>query len=317
MNSDDRLTRSRGPALAWLTLSVLVIGSSGAADTPPDGVAAPAVSAEPAGARPQSGAGPASAETRQQQPLGPEDLLEISVFEVPELNRTVRISATGTISVPLLGEMQIAGLTAMELEGRLREELRKKYVRDPQVSVFVREYGSKRVSVIGAVGKPGVYEMLGPRTLLQVLSQAGGLTERCGAELYVIRNGDHREPGRIAVNVADLLANRDPALNVSIHPGDVISAPIDPLIYIYVDGAVKSPGRIEQLASRPITLLQAIAKAGGATERANLKKIQVLRQSEDGTQAVIEVNLKRMRKGRTPDPILRDGDLVVVLETFF
>jgi polysaccharide biosynthesis/export protein len=259
----------------------------------------------------------ADAQTTQDHPVGAEDLLEISVFEIPELNRTVRVSENGTISLPLLGEMKVKGLTAMGLEGRLREELAKKYLKDPQVSVFVREYGSKKVSVIGAVGKPGVYEMLGPRTLLQVLSQAGGLTEDSGAELYVIRGTQNGGPALIAVNVGDLMANRNPALNVPIYPGDILSVPIDRQVYIYVDGAVKTPGRIEQLSSRTITLLQAIAKAGGATERADLKRAQILRRGDHGTQEVVKVNLKRVRSGKEPDPALQDGDLVVVPETFF
>jgi polysaccharide export outer membrane protein len=250
-------------------------------------------------------------------PVGAEDLLEISVFEIPELNRTVRVSEKGTISLPLLGEMEVRGLTAMQLEERLRQALTKRYLQDPQVSVFVREYGSKKVSVIGAVGKPGVYAMLGPRTLLQILSEAGGLEKEAGAELYVIRAVPGGEGRKIAVNVGDLLVNRDPSLNLAVQPGDVISVPLDRQAYIYVDGAVKTPGRIEQLASRPITLLQAVAKAGGTTERANLKGVQILRQREDGAQMTIPVNLKRLRQGKDPDPVLRDGDIVVVPETFF
>ena len=253
----------------------------------------------------------------QDHALGAEDLLDISVFEIPELTRTVRVSETGTIALPLLGEMPVRGLTPRQLEARLREALSQKYVNDPQVSVFVKEHGSKKVSVIGAVGKPGVYEMLGPRTLLQVLSQAGGLTEDAGARLHVIRGSMNGTGERLTVPVNDLLTDRDPDLNVSIEPGDVVSVPIDRPIYIYVDGAVKTPGRIEQLASRPISLLQAIAKAGGATERANLKEVQILRKGEAGTQTVVQVNLKRLRAGKAPDPTLLDGDIVVVPETFF
>src|SRR5437899_147388 len=123
----------------------------------------------------------------EEPPVGAEDLLEISVFEIPDLTRTVRVSEHGTISLPLLGEIPVGGLTPMELEDALREALSKKYLENPQVSVFVQEHGSKKVSVLGAVGKPGVYEMLGARTLLQILSEAGGLTKEVGAELYVIR----------------------------------------------------------------------------------------------------------------------------------
>jgi polysaccharide export outer membrane protein len=159
--------------------------------------------------------------------------------------------------------------------------------------------------------------MLGPRTLLQVLAQAGGLTQDAGADLHVIRRGADGREETLRIPVNDLLVSRDPALNVPVQPGDVISAPLDRPVYIYVDGAVKTPGRIEQLASRPITLLQAIAKAGGATERANLRTIQILRQSPDGTQTIVEANVKKIRKGQEPDPVLGEGDVVVIPETFF
>ena len=250
--------------------------------------------------------------------IGAEDLLEISVFEVPDLNRSVRVSERGTISLPLVGEKTVVGLTATELEGKLREYLSEKYIKKPHVSVFVKEYGSKKVSVIGAVGKPGVYEMLGPRTLLQVLSEAGGLEEDAGSELFVIRASNDGSTERIAVDVDDLMGHRRPELNLAILPGDVISVPIDEEIHIYVDGAVKNPGRIEQLSSRPISLQQAIAKAGGATDRADLKGIQILRRTAaTGMQEVIKVNLKNVRKGKEPDPMLQEGDIVVVPETFF
>jgi polysaccharide export outer membrane protein len=262
------------------------------------------------------GAAPARA-ADPERPLGVEDLIEISVFEIPELNRTVRVSERGTLSLPLLGEVEAAGFSPRALEGRLRELLARRYLRDPQVSIFVREHGSKKVSVLGAVGKPGVYEMLGPRTLLQVLAQAGGLTQEAGADLHVIRRRPDGDEETISIPVNDLLVSRNPALNIAVQPWDVISAPLDRPVYIYIDGAVKTPGRIEQLASRPITLLQAIAKAGGATERANLRAIQILRQSPDGTQTIVEANVKKIRKGREPDPILGEGDVVVVPETFF
>jgi polysaccharide export outer membrane protein len=252
-----------------------------------------------------------------EHPVGAEDLLEISVFEIPELNRIVRVSEKGTISLPLLGEMEVKGLTAMQLEDHLREALSQKYVQNPQVSVFVREFGSKKVSVIGAVGKPGVYQMLGPRTLLQVLSEAGGLEKEVGSHLFVIRNIAGGATDAIPVKISDLLMNRDSELNLAINPGDVISVPMDRPVYVYVDGAVKTPGRLEEVASRPISLLQAIAKAGGVTERANLKAIQILRRGIDGTQADLRVSLKKIRQGKDPDPMLEEGDVVVVPETFF
>jgi polysaccharide export outer membrane protein len=249
-------------------------------------------------------------------PVDAEDLIEISVFEVPDLARTVRVSQNGTISLPLLGEIEVRGLTPMQLESRLRDELTKRFLQDPQVSVFIREHGSKKVSILGAVGKPGVYEMLGPRTVLQVLSEAGGLTPDVGRDLFVIR-GSEGQTAEITINVADLMIAHDASLNVPIRPGDVINVPPDRKVYVYVDGAVRSPGRLEELASRPITLLQAVAKAGGTTERANPKKVQILRRGESNTQIVLGANLSRIRRGQEADRLLEEGDVVVVPEAFF
>ncbi len=300
------------PLIGVLTLGLAAAADDSTGPPPPESPAPPAI-------EPALPIGPAGLLTQSaaDHPVGAEDLLEISVFEIPELNRTVRVSESGTISLPLLGEMEVRGLTGMQLEDRLREALTKKYLQDPQVSVFIREYGSKKVSVIGAVGKPGVYEMLGPRTLLQVLSEAGGLEKEAGAHLYVIRAAQEGPAQTIPVRVGDLLMNLNPEYNLAIQPGDVVSVPLDRPVYIYVDGAVRTPGRLEELASRPITLLQAIAKAGGTTERASLKGIKILRRRADGTQTDVPVNLKRIRQGRQSDPLLEDGDVVVVPETFF
>lgn len=296
MTSDRLRSLVIGAALALLFLTVPARAADMSLPPAPAGAAAAAVA---------------------ERPLGNEDLLEISVFEIPELNRTVRVSEKGTISIPLLGEVAAGGLTREQLERTLRERLSEKYVRDPQVSVFVREYGSKKVSVLGAVGKAGSYEMLGPRSLLDLLAAAGGLTEEAGGEVYVIRTRPDGGTESFRIGVEALMSSRDAALNVAMQPGDIVSVPIERMIFVYVDGAVKTPGRIEQPSSRPITLLQAIAKAGGATERANLRKVKILRQQGNGVQAATVVNVQKIRGGEEPDPALQDGDVVVVSETFF
>jgi polysaccharide biosynthesis/export protein len=291
-------------------LAIPMLASAGPARAQGDEGSTPAVRVVPADEA-------AAESAANDAPVGPEDLLEISVFEIPDLTRTVRVSEKGAISLPLLGEILVTGMTPTSLEGKLRELLASKYLEDPQVSVFVREHGSKKVSVLGAVGKPGVYEMLGTRTLLQVLSEAGGLTREVASDLFILRRtpGGGRE--RMSVNVDQLLAGQDPSINLIIQPGDIVTVPVDRPIYVYVDGAVKTPGRLEEVASRPITLGQAIAKAGGATERANLKAIQVLRKDRDGGQITLSANLNRIRKGKEPDQVLQDGDVVVIPETFF
>jgi polysaccharide export outer membrane protein len=278
----------------------------------------PAIAAGPPPPTTATDPAPGRAEARSTvYQIGPEDLLEIRVFEVPDLNRTVRVSGSGTISLPLLGELDVHGLTPMQLEQHLRDMLAQGLVEDPQASVFVKEYGSRKVSVIGAIGASGVYELLGPRTLLEILSQAGGLTEHSGAELFVLRNRNGGDQQRIAVNVADLIASRNPALNILIEPGDIISVPLERPIYVYVEGAVRAPGRIDHPASRSLSLLQAIARAGGPTDRADLKEIHILRVTGDEQPEILVVNLKRIRKGKDPDVRLQEDDIIVVRETFF
>jgi polysaccharide export outer membrane protein len=119
--------------------------------------------------------------------IGPEDLLEISVFEDEKLNKAVRVSSQGNISLPLLGIMRVKGLTSNEVEKEIRDLLAEKYLKDPHVSVFIREYRNQRISVMGAVEKPGVYDVTGQKTILDLLAMAGGLKEDAGHLLFLIR----------------------------------------------------------------------------------------------------------------------------------
>ncbi len=249
--------------------------------------------------------------------IGPEDLLELNVFELPELKTTVRVMGDGTVSLPLLGLVQAAGLTTTGLEARIRELLEARFVLDPQVTITVTEHRSRQVSIIGAVSKPGPYEMIGPRSVLQMISEAGGLTKEAGTDIFIIRKTESGQARRIGLDLEELITKGNPELNVTLAPGDVINVPVDKPIYVYVDGAVSRPGEIEGKASRPVTLLQAVARSGGLTERANLKGVHILRKTDDGGQTRIPVNLRSIRKGKSEDIILVDGDVIVVPETFF
>ncbi len=249
--------------------------------------------------------------------IGPEDLIEVNVFELPELRTSTRVLGDGTVSLPLLGVVQAAGLTKTGFEARLEELLEDRFLLDPQVTVSISEHRSKQVSVIGAVEKPGPYQMIGPRSVLQMISEAGGLTKEAGREIIVLRGSEHTQTERIVLNLQDLIVRGNPALNIAMRPGDIVNIPVDDPIYVFVDGAVTRPGQVESTLSRPITLLHAIARAGGLTERANLKGVHILRKAADGTQVRIPVNLRDIRKGKADDVLLEDGDVVVVPETFF
>jgi polysaccharide export outer membrane protein len=250
--------------------------------------------------------------------IGPKDLLEITVFELPELNQTVRVSEDGSVSLPLLGRVEIEGLSKEELEKKLADLLEEKYLKKARVTIFIKEYQSKRVSVIGAVGKPGMYELIGSVSLLEMISQAGGLTAQAASELYILREGEKGTQTKLAIDLNDLIINNNQKLNIPLMPKDVINIPIDQIINVFVFGAVRNPGALQAKMSKKITLLQAIAQAGGTAEGASKSGIVIKRKdNKTGKETNIKVNLKDIIKGKKPDIELQEGDVVYVPESVF
>jgi polysaccharide export outer membrane protein len=249
--------------------------------------------------------------------IGRQDLLEIKVFGVEELNQMVRVADDGSITMPLLGRLVVGGLTKTDLERRIADLLEERYVRDPQVTVFIKEYESKRVAVSGAVKKPGTYEMLGRKTLLEMLSMAGGLDKDLGREIIIFRRQDDGTTRRIPLDLEQLVYAADPSLNLTVVPGDIIYVPTVEKIRIFVTGAVKQPDVYEVPRDEPITVLKAVTLAGGTTDRAAKKKVQIMRSDPDGNRVTLYVNLRGIQRGKTEDPLLQKGDIVLVPETFF
>ena len=122
--------------------------------------------------------------------IGPLDVLEVSVFKVPDLSRTIQVADSGTINLPLVGEVPAAGRTAQDVERDLTKRLGAKYLQSPQVNVYVKEYNSQRVTIEGSVKKPGVYPIRGDASLLQIIATAEGLTDTAQSEVAVFRNVD-------------------------------------------------------------------------------------------------------------------------------
>ena len=249
--------------------------------------------------------------------IGPKDLLDISVFGLNELTKTVRVSEDGKITLPLLGEIEVDGLTKVALEKKISQLLEKKYLQDPQVTIFIQEYQSKRVSVLGAVRNPGPYELLGRQTLLQVISRAGGLTREAGKEIFVIRQLEDDTSKSLKISIDDLFFKSDASLNIPLQPDDIINVPIDKIVHIYVFGQVKKPGALEVKKSNIPTLLQAIGQAGGFSERALKSKVLIKRREESGKEIEIKVNVKKIIKGKRKDVQLKENDVVIVPETIF
>lgn len=249
--------------------------------------------------------------------IGRQDLLELKVFDLDELDQTVRVADDGTITLPLLGTLQVAGLTKGDLERKIASMLEEKYVKNPQVTIFVKEYESKKVAVSGAVKKPDTYEMLGEKTLLEMISMAGGLDKDLGKQIFVFRQKDDGNAERLSVDLDKLVYEADPSLNIPVEPGDIIYVPTVEKIRIFVNGAVKNPNLYEIPRDEPVTVLKAVTIAGGTTDRASERRVQVIRTLPDGTRQTIAVDLRKVKRGKAEDPVLQKDDLVLVPESYF
>jgi polysaccharide export outer membrane protein len=290
----------------------------------------------------QSLGGPVANSTAEDYRIGPQDLLEISVFEAPELNRAVRVSASGEISIPLVGAVQASGLTPKALEFVLQELLRRTYMKDPHVSVFMKEMQSHPVSVFGAVKKPGVFQIDGPKSLVEVLSMAEGLAEDAGDTVIVMRgaalsggqepapnssspeakqsapaasdsrsSGDPTGSATVESSLKNLLESGDPRYNVTVYPGDVVK--VARAGVVYVEGDVKKPGGFMLKTNENISVLQAVALAEGLTRTASGSHARIIRTNEaTGARTEIPIDLNKILAGGLTDAMLRPNDIVFV-----
>ena len=265
-----------------------------------------------------------AAGVRTEPCLGPGDLLEISVFHWPDLQGfKTRVSPTGTITLPLLGQVQAAGLTDTELRDRIAEGLRHGYMRDPQVSVFVDEYVSQQVSVTGAVARPGLYGLSRDhRTVSDLISEAGGFDEHAGGRISLypgpkgsacgasarpaLEGATNVEPVEIDVN-DEYTTPADNPLLLPVHGGDSIVVNRGRFL---VDGWVNKPGAYD--IAPGTTALGGVSAAGGAVYAADLSRIAVWRMQRGGTKKKIEVDMDAVEKGEAKDVTLQAGDVVDV-----
>lgn len=250
--------------------------------------------------------------------IGPKDLLEITVGGMQEIDKlAVRVSEDGSITLPLVGSLDVNNLTRLEVERKLVRIVGEKYLVDPQVTVFIKEYKSRLVSVLGAVERTGPVELLGRQTLLSIISQAGGLTRDAGNDIVVIRQLPDGGSTSLHVSIDDLFIKGDASLNIPLEAGDIINIPVDKLVSIYVFGQVKNPGALQVKKSSMPTLLQAIAQAGGLTERAAKGRVAVRRKDAAGKETEFKVNVKDILKGKRKDIPLIENDTVFVPESLF
>ena len=262
--------------------------------------------------------------------IGSGDLLGIDVFDVPELSRDVRVNETGYISLPLLpSKIKATGLTPYQLQDKLAELLQTNgLVTSPQVTIMVKEQHSQPITVIGAVKTPMVIQALRKTTLLQALSQAGGIADDAGSTVIVTRtaqegveSANSSDPAdapppmpaqTFTINMADLLETGDSRFDIPLVGGDVVSVPRAGVIY--VAGAVNHPGAfLLQNDLDHMTMLKMLALAGGTTNVAKTNKTVILRRNTtSGQRDQVPVDLGKIIHMKSPDMQLEANDILFV-----
>lgn len=248
--------------------------------------------------------------------IGPRDLIDIKVFEVPELNLGLRVADDGTINLPLVGAVAAQGLTETELAERLRSILEAKYVQRASVAVQVREFRSRPISVIGAVRQPGNLAFSGKWSLLDALSAAGGLADNHGGEIFILRRAQNGLSDQVVVSVHDLMIKADPDVNIPIFADDLINVPPSVQVTVYCLGEVARPGAVTFQSVERISVLTTIARAGGLTERAS-STIILRTKNAAGKEQEVQLDYKKILRGKEEDRLLKAGDILIVKESFF
>lgn len=246
--------------------------------------------------------------------IGIGDKLEIAVFGHEDLVKTMEVGVEGLINFPLVGDMKVEGRTVMEIDDELTRRLASEYLVDPQVSVEVREFRSQWVTLMGEVRTPGRFVLRRNMRLLDVIAEAGGPTKDAGQEIAVTRyDAKSAEGHQLRVKMDDLLNASVPAANLALRHGDVIS--VGERAVFYIRGEVNRPSAF--VLERGMTIMRAIAVAGGLTQYANRKEVQLVRTGDGGGLANITVNLKTIEDGKTADMPLRPDDVIIVPRRIF
>ncbi len=269
--------------------------------------------------------------------VGAEDQLAIAIYGQDNLSRELRVNGKGEITMPLVGVVKVAGMSTREIEEKLAELYDARFLVNPQIAVEVKEFRHQRVAVTGAVNKPGSYEIIGPRTLLEVLSLAGGFANlgtpsgggaQAGDVVNVIRHqnapdmvktikaGTVPQPfaaktETMVIDLRRLVSGQEPQLNLMVRNGDVVHVPFAGTAYVL--GAVRKPGNIA--VKENLTVSQAVAMAGDVDPMLGTDNITIMRFDDQGKPIRIDTNMRRIFARNDPDIPIKDNDVVVVKES--
>lgn len=299
-HNDSRVARSRTAGLEALTIALL-------------GCLCPAarLSAQEAGpAMPPAPAARLLPRAIEATPLTiePGDLINLQVFDTPEVSGNHRIGPSGAIDLPGTGEITLAGLTPLEgarlVETRLRDA---QIMLDPHVSITVTEYTTAGITVLGEVKSPGTYSLLGPQSLYTALAAAGGVTSKEGPTITVAHRSDPSHPVVIRVNTPNYAPDQQAMV---VQPGDTVL--VSQARPIYVIGDVTHPGEYYINNGQPLRTLNVLALAQGLKDTAAASHASIIRTSATGVPETIPVNLTKVERNQAVDPVLEPSDILVV-----
>lgn len=238
--------------------------------------------------------------------VGEGDVLQISVYEHPDLSTIVRVTYDGTIVVPLLGNVEVKNLTVSQISLKISELLADGYIVNPQVNTFIKEFRSKKATILGQVNKPGMYNLQESTSLLELISQAGGLTKFAGSVAIIkIDKGAAPDKGNIqTIDLKALIEKGDTTLNLQIKEGNSIYIPKQNVFY--VTGEVKKPD-VYFYEDSP-TVIKAVTMAGGFTARAAKNSVKIIRNISGTEEVLTQVKM---------DASVLPNDVIVVPESFF
>lgn len=317
--------------LAWLGIAALAACSSVASVNEKAMLAGPDLPAAPGPMDASRMMRPAQTEYR----IGARDLLELEIYELEEPNKSkqlkTRVSQDGSILVPLIGSVPAAGMTAGEVQQQIVQRLERDFIQHPNVTVVVAEHQARRVTVLGAVQAPGTFRLQeNSTTLVDVLALSGGPNEKAGAVVYVVRAGNQlpdvalaeasagtlsAEPAPLLpriqkINLDDLIQRGDMSINCVLDDGDVVHVP--PAAQFFVMGQVTASGGFPLRGD--ITLLRAVALAGGLTEFATPSATVLIRTTERG-RITIPIDLNEVESGSEKDLLMQADDVLVISES--
>jgi polysaccharide biosynthesis/export protein len=256
-------------------------------------------------------------ETISDYRVGPKDLLEIRVQDIPELNVERRVLDSGAIDLPLLGQVPVSGNTSMDIRDRLTALLMAKYVNQAYVTVIVKEYANRPITILGGVARPGTLNISGRWTLQQAILNAGGLVQGAGRKIAILRTSENGLTDRLEVNSDELFVRLSPIWNVPIYAGDIVNVGMRQEITIYTLGEFKTTGAVKVMSDERLTLMILIARVGGLTDKAAKGSLRIKRTNMDGKVTEIKANYNRILSGKDPDIQLQQDDVVIAKESLF